>query len=191
MSRKVWRERWLLWTLPTALLLLNLALLIGYRVAFADRVGALRSEVEREQAELDRLVSQREQLAALVSRARASKEGIDELYRERFATEAERLTQLIREVKELAERAGLTPRAFDYPEQELDDSGLIERSIVFSVSGDYAALRRFVNFLELSEEYVVLRSIRLQRGDGQLNLSVELSTLFTGRDQRSQRRVEA
>ena len=182
MSARLWRDNPRAWGLPLALLLLGVAVLVGYQLAFADRVGAIRAAVERESGELTRLRSQRQQLEQLVARAERSRGGIRELYELRFATESERLTELIREVKELAERAGLRPTNFNYPDRSLEDYGLIERSIVFSVQGTYRELRQFVNFLELSESFIILRSITVRGGSNELNLALQLATLFSGRD---------
>jgi hypothetical protein len=179
---QLWRDNVRAWALPLGLLLLAATALGVYRVRFADRVGALRIAIERESGELGKLREQRQSLVDLVARAERSRSGIRELYEQRFATESERLTSLIREVKDLAERAGLRLTAIGYPDRELEDYGLIDRSIVFSVNGDYRKLRQFVNFLELSDSFVILQSIQVSGGSNELGLSLELATLFSGRD---------
>jgi Tfp pilus assembly protein PilO len=181
-GKQLWLDNARVWALPLGLLVVGTVGLAAYQVAFADRVGALRAQVERESGELDRLREQRDELEELVTRAERSRDGVQELYELHFATESERLTSLIREVKELAERSGLNPTSITYPEQALEDFGLIERAIVFSVDGTYRELRQFVNFLELSDSFVILRSIQLRGGSNELSLSLQLATLFTGRD---------
>ncbi|HUP24911.1 MAG TPA: hypothetical protein VNB06_18480 [Thermoanaerobaculia bacterium] len=181
-GKQLWLDNARVWALPLGLLVVGAVGLAAYQVAFADRVGALRAEVERESGELDRLLEQRAELEELVTRAERSRDGVHELYELHFATESERLTSFIREIKELAERSGLNPTSISYPEQALEDFGLIERAIVFSVDGTYRELRQFVNFLELSDSFVILRSIQLRGGSNQLALNLQLATLFTGRD---------
>jgi Tfp pilus assembly protein PilO len=182
----VTRQQWLddrrRWALPLALLLVGVAVLGWYQLAFADRVGVLRAEVDRETAELEQLRIRRQGLEELVARAERSRDGVRELYDVRFATESERITEFIREVKELAERAGLRPSSFSYPDVALEDYGLIERSVVFSVDGGYRELRQFVNFLELTDSFVILRSIQVRGNSSELGLSLQLATLFSGRD---------
>lgn len=182
MNRRLWLDNVRAWALPLALLLIGVTALVAYRVVFADRVGALRAEIERESAELERLRAQREQLEQLLARAESSRAGVSELYQVHFSTESERLTAFIREIKELAERAGLRPSNINYPDRALEDYGLIERAIVFSVEGTYQELRQFVNFLELSESFVMLRAIQVRGDANELGLSLQLATLFTGRD---------
>lgn len=182
LETSVWRRHRWLWIAPLLLLVANVVLLVGYRLRYADRADIADAAVADIGARLENVRQQEETLASLVERARASRDGIQRLYDEAFATERERLTALIREVKELSERAGLRPDTISYPEEELDDYGLIKRSIHFTVEGSYENLRRFINFLELSESFLTLESVQVAETQSGLRINLQLSTLFTGRD---------
>ena len=55
------------------------------------------------------------------------------------------------------------------------------RSVSFSVDGDYAGLRRFINFLELSDLFLTLEEVSLSGRTGESNvlrISLRVSTLF-------------
>ena len=65
------------------------------------------------------------------------------------------------EVKDLAKRAGLAPRSITYPEEQIQQYGLIKRSFIFSVEGTYADLRTFINLLELSDSFLTLEDASL------------------------------
>jgi hypothetical protein len=174
------------WILPLAFLVANLGALWLYGARFSDRVTSLRGQIEAEDAELAAVAEQRRRLEELVSIARSSSDGVAVLYSESFATEAERITALIREVKELARRAELREaESIGYPSAEVEDWGLIQRDIVFTVSGTYPQLRTFVNLLELSPSFVVLRGVRLDDSQSELTIGLTLSTLFTGRDRKA------
>jgi len=84
------------------------------------------------------------------------------------------------EVLSLARRAGLEPEVLAYPEQEIEDYGLIKRSFVFSVSGTYLELRKFVNLLELSDSFLTLEDASMTQDPkgSELRMSLRLSTLF-------------
>lgn len=182
MSRAVWLRSWWRWALPLALVVLNLGVLSFYRLIYAGRVTLVESRIEEQSVELAELEQHRQRLEELVARADRSGRGIQALYRQSFATEGERLTDLIRQVKELATRSGLVPDVISYPTRDLDDHQLIKRSMVFTVEGSYADLRKFINLLELSDQFVVLEGIRLSAADPKLRIGLELSTLFAGRD---------
>ncbi|REJ81823.1 MAG: hypothetical protein DWQ36_05255 [Acidobacteria bacterium] len=177
------RERPWAWSVPLALLLLNLMLLSTYRALYSGRVTGLESQIESEREELAELSRLAEQVEAKVVGARQARDGIEDLYDDTFATEQERFTAIVREVRDLAVRAGLRPDAMSYPEQEIEEFGLYERSINFDVEGSYDALRRLINFIELSDSFLVLRRLGVnQTRDQQVRISLSLSTLFSGRD---------
>ena len=69
------------------------------------------------------------------------------------------------------------------PEEFLEDYGLTRRSIVFSANGSYQALRRLINFIELSDQFMILEEVRLSEIGQQgvdVRVDFKVSTLFTG-----------
>lgn len=185
MSTRVWAERWRIWVPALVFLLLNLAVFSTYRLVFAGQ-GRLRSrQVEDRNAELARLEADRAELEALVERARENRERLDALFERWLAPESERLTSALGEVRDLATRAGVEPYSLSYPEEEIDAFGLDERSIVFTVEGSYLALRRFINFLEVSDYFLTLEDVTLSGGANPgagLRISFRISTLFAGEE---------
>ena len=108
--------------------------------------------------------------------ARASREALVALYQRGFSTQAERLTQLITEVKRLAQRAGLEPKSISYPEEALDEYGLVRMSLVFGVQGTYPQLRTLINLLEHSDLFLVLEHIGLSNSNSSI-LGINLRAL--------------
>ncbi len=53
------------------------------------------------------------------------------------------------------------PRSITYPEEQIQQYGLIKRSFIFSVEGTYADLRKFINLLELSDSFLTLEDASL------------------------------
>ncbi len=140
----------------------------------------------RQSAELVSLREERAQLASAVEEAGENRERIDDLYENRLSTERQRLTRLIAEVKSLARRAGLDPTVISYPEESLEQYDLVKRSIVFAVKGTYQELRRFVNFLELSDYFLTLEEVQLADSGAQgqsLRINLKISTLFAKLDE--------
>lgn len=183
---EVWRRHLRLW-LPAALfVLLNLASLSAYRFIYAGRAQTVEARLARARTELDRLVSRRTDLTDRLVRAERAKQQTSELYERQLASESQRLTRTIAEVKSLAERAGLEPTAISYPEQNLESYGLLKRSIVFGVDGTYNQLRQFVNLLELSDSFLTLDEVGLAEqnsGGTRLRIDLHISTLFAGDQQ--------
>ncbi len=185
MSRRsygLWQRKIWLW-LPPALVLIGA---VGFLVYLESGLGSGLQQLDRR---LERAAREREEAATKLARlseladaAEVSRAELAKLYADRFATERSRLTDLIREIKQLAEHAGLDPREIGYPEEILEDFGLSRRSFVFSVRGSYANLRAFLHLLELSPSFVTIEQIRVneQSGNRGLGVSLRLATFFAG-----------
>ena len=181
MSQSIWRRHLRGWLPPLLVVLVGFTALVVYRLAFAGEARAGGRQLERREAEVLRLSQERQRTERLVERLRVNQESIERFRGERLATEAERLTRVIAEVKELARRAGVEPSSIRYPQEQLQEVGLTRRSVSFSVDGDYAGLRRFINFLELSDMFLTLEEVSLAGRSGESNalrISLRVSTLF-------------
>jgi Tfp pilus assembly protein PilO len=186
MIARGWRQELRLW-LPALLLLVANVMALGvYRVFLAGDAQARERRVERARADYSRIVARRERAESLVVQAGRNQHRLERLYKSRFQTEEQRITNVIAEVKDLARRAGLDPPTISYPDQTIKNFGLVKRSIVFGVDGTYLALRRFINFLELTESFVTLEEIRpsdsFDGRNSRLSISLRLSTLFLADD---------
>ncbi|HEX4952245.1 MAG TPA: hypothetical protein VF017_02465 [Thermoanaerobaculia bacterium] len=178
---ETFEEKKALWLVPLTALLVFAGALVFFQMNYAGQSAGLEKRVADREAELAKLQAETARLREIVDRGQANHARIEELYRDRFATRRQRLTQVTEEVKDLARRAGLDPRTLRYPETRIEDFGLVERRFDFNVQGTYAALRTFLNLLELSPAFLTLEQIRVsqnERAPGILSLDLELSTLF-------------
>jgi Tfp pilus assembly protein PilO len=174
-----WRARWWLWALPLAVVIANVVLLIVHPGRTGAGFADMQQELERETKTLQSLADKERAVEAVLDDARSSREALSVLYRRGFATQAERLTQLITEVKKLAQRAGLEPTSISYPEEELDDYGLVRMSLLFNVQGSYPQVRMLVNLLEHSDLFLVLEQVGLSNSSAALlGINLQLSTFF-------------
>lgn len=157
----IWRQRLWVWATALAFVALNGIGLLVYLFAYSDRVKTLELDLRdqgKRQAEVHAAHLHSEDL---LRQARVNRERILQLYDEHFSTRRRRLTGVTAEVKDLAGRAGLVPRSITYPEEQIQQYGLIKRSFIFSVDGTYADLRKFINLLELSDSFLTLEDVAL------------------------------
>jgi hypothetical protein len=179
---EIWRRGFRRWLPALCALLVGVGLFALYQSRFSGRVEVSARALERGRLELARLRADHRRLEGELALVRTNREHLDEFYHRRLATESERLTRVIAEVKELARRSGLEPQAISYPEQAIAGAGLSKRSFVFAVAGSYADLRKLVNLFELSDSFLTLEQVSLGGGadrGNQLQINLSLSTLFT------------
>jgi hypothetical protein len=161
---EIWRQRLWVWVPALVFFLANATAYTVYRFGFADRVASLRQDLKDERERLDPLVARKKKLEGLLARSASNEVEIRKLYSETFATRKQRLTEITTEVKTLARKAGLDPKSLTYPEQKIQRYGLIKRSFVFSVEGNYLELRKLINLLELSDSFLTLEEVTLSEG---------------------------
>ena len=171
-----WKSRWWWWALPLAFSILNGVYLWTHREATS---GFGQLQLARQVRLSTTLEQQRDRYSALLVTAESNRAGVAELYESRLATEAVRLTEVIAEVKGLARRANLEPRSISYSDVDIEEHGLIQKSIVFGVEGSYSEIRQMINLLEISEMFLILEEIRLRENAGEtLGIDLVVSTLF-------------
>ncbi len=178
----IWRQRLWVWLPALLFFLANAGAFSVYRLGYAGQVQSLEEDVETQERTLAQRQAERRQQEELIGRARLNEQRIRQLYDERFSTRSRRLTSVTDEIKSLAAQAGLSPDKITFPEEEIEEYGLVKRSYVFSVEGTYFELRRFINLLELSESFLILEGVNLSEGSGEgepeLRINLQISTLF-------------
>ena len=177
-----WRRGLWLWLPALAFFLLNLGLLAFHQMVLAEEAEMGRSVITRRQEALANWQEQRRTLEGQMAGIGTAQDGLRVFYGQRLATEEANLTKVIAEVKSLAAQAGLIPDAIRYEKESMEEDELIRRTLSFPVEGTYEQLRRLINFLELSESFLILEQIGLQGTEentgGLLRINLEIATLF-------------
>lgn len=179
---EIWRLRLWIWLPALLFFLANAVAFSVYRFGYANRVESLEADLGEAKEQLQPQALRRKELERLIQRAGAAEAALRQLYDEQFSTRSERLTRVTAEVKSLARKAGLNPRQLSYPEEAIEDYGLVKRSFVFAVEGTYLELRQFINLMELSDSFLTLEAVTLSeagRDTGpELRMNLKISTLF-------------
>jgi Tfp pilus assembly protein PilO len=141
------------------------------------------AELEAEKARLEDLLAQVEGERAAVAQVNQS---FDLLYGEVFQSLDERLTNILREIGLATRSAGLLPGAYKYKAEEEQKTGYIRFSINFSVTGEYAQIRKLIAAIQSSPEFLVVDSISFsgdeEAASKELSIAVQVSTYLSEAD---------
>lgn len=183
-SRSLWRRRVWIWLPPAVALCVATLFLIYLERGVRARGAALDARLQAAQLQHAEAQANLARFEKLAGAAQTTREQMEQMMAEKFATESGRFTDLIREIKLLAEHAGLDPRDIGYPEEDFAELGLVRRSFVFSVEGSYSNLRAFLYLLELSPSFITVDQIEVRELSGArgLGASLRLSTFFAEPD---------
>lgn len=180
-SAAAWRRMVRVWLPGLLLLLLNLAVLSTYRILLAGQTQISASRVERLSGNLEELEDYRQALEDVIGRAETNRGRMDEFYSGWLSSEADRLTQVIGEVKSMARRAGVRTSGFRYPDEVIEKVDLVRRNIEFSAEGSYKAMRQFIHALERSDQFLILETIGVSESGEEIQeirVRFGVSTLF-------------
>jgi Tfp pilus assembly protein PilO len=180
----IWREKkWLLISLG-GFLLANALFFVTYRVRYEERVRELDARLDQAQDRLQRARNERAAAEAELRTYQQTVNHIENIYSNIWATSDARLAPLLIEMRQLASASGLRPRSISYRmDTEEKDVGATFFEISFGVSGTYAQIRRMINLLELSRQFVIIDELSLSgdaTGLNVLQMNIRLKTLFRG-----------
>jgi hypothetical protein len=191
----IWREKRVLLIILGLLLLANTVFFFTYRVQYVSRLRDFDTRQEQAQAQLDQAHAARVAAEQQIAAYKKVETDLQVLYNERWSTPMQRLTALIDEVKRLAAASHLQPPSYAFTTTESKpiagttsgtpskgSIGTTTVGIAFTVQGTYEQVRRLINLLELSDQFVIIDGISLASAgtetDKTLTLNIRLKTLF-------------
>jgi len=179
-----WRERLaspLTWHYAGFAVLLILAIVLAVRLGldWAATNGRSTDALADKQIELKAMDLKTAPLRGLDKRVVASRADIQAFYEKRIPSE---YSAFAARIGELQVKSGVRLSRVQYS-QGLPGADLTEISMDAGISGDYPGIMRFVNSLERSEMFFVIRGMQLtgQQG-GLVNLRLRVSTWMRAAD---------
>ena len=155
--------------LAIATLLLGIRVGLDWRATSSSNVDALESR----QAELRTLQVQTAPLRGLDKRVALSREEIDNFYGKRIPPS---YSSILERLGQLQVKSGVRLTRNQYT-QAKGSGDLTEIRMDAGLSGDYGAIMKFVNGLERSETFFVIRAMALTgQQSGTVNLRLQVST---------------
>jgi hypothetical protein len=180
----IWRERRILLAILGVLLVANAIFFFTYRVQYESRLRDLDDRRQQSDARLTQARAHRLGAEGRVALYRKVQHDVRDVYDKQWGTEQQRLTALISEVKRLALASNMVPASTSYSRASVSQprkgsTPAEEMGIAFTVQGDYQQVRRLINLLELSRQFVIIDQVSLSSPDTQnLTLTLRLKTLF-------------
>jgi len=183
----IWREKRLLLIVLAILLAANTIFFFTYRVQYENRLRDLNTRRDSVKAQLDAAKHTRVQAEQQLAGYRKTEKDIRSIYDDVWSTQDERLTPFIGEVMKLATESQLVPRSYSFagaPSKgvaKTAGANAVEVSVGFPVEGTYQQIRRLINLLEVSDQFIIIDQVSLGSESGEkLNMTIRVKTLFRG-----------
>ena len=178
-----WRRLLPVWLPAVGLCVIAAAAYVWQSSESGGRAAGVRAEIgefETEIARLERLLAQVEGERATVA---SVNETFDLLYGQVFRSLDDRLTNILREVGLATRSAGLLPGAYKYDAEDEQKTGYVRFSIQFSVTGEYAQIRKLIAAVQSSPEFLVVEQIAFTGDEAaatqELTVAVRVATYLS------------
>jgi len=168
----IWREKRIPLGILGVFLLANAVFFFTYRVQYENRLQGLEADKHAAEQHLQQMRTQRATTELQIAAYKKAQSDLAEIYNEKWATEAQRFTALINEVKRLESASQLIGRSHSFAKSEKDAKaaaglGTDVVTIGFTVQGTYQQVRRLINLLELSDQFVIIDTVALSGMGGE------------------------
>lgn len=189
----IWREK-KVWLIVLALALAaDVFVFVTYRVQFQKRIDDVNERQKEATFRLSQAQAARLSAQDTYKRYLKVQADLDSLYDTKWATQDERLIPWINEVKRLAEASQLVPKVLTFTRDDAKDKDSDSTTptkgktvaaktvtISYTVEGNYQQVRRLINALELSDQFVIIDTLSVNAGanPNELTVSLRLKTLF-------------
>jgi hypothetical protein len=185
----IWREKRILLGILGVLLAANTMFFFTYRVQYQSRLDDLDARLEAAEQSLAQARQARLTTERQIQGYRKVEADIAEVFDQHWSTQPKRFTAVVGEVKRLAIASSLNPLSYTFDQSEAEtrtagtrrikNIGATEVGMSFTVQGTYEQIRRLINLLELSRQFVIIDQISLTAAQEQLlSLSLQLKTIF-------------
>jgi len=185
----IWREKRILLGILGVLLAANTMFFFTYRVQYQSRLDDLDARLEAAEQSLAQARQARLTTERQIQGYRKVEADIAEVFDQHWSTQQRRFTAMVGEVKRLAIASSLNPLSYTFERGEAEtrvigsrrtkNVGATEVGMSFTVQGTYEQIRRLINLLELSRQFVIIDQITLNAAQEQLlSLSLQLKTIF-------------
>lgn len=180
----IWREKRVLLIILGVLLAANALFFFTYRVQYESRLSDLASRLDQTKAQLQEARHVRVAAEAQLAAYRKAQTDIRQIYDVEWSTEPQRLTSFIGEVMRLGAMSQLAPRTYSFTGTATKGprstgTNAVEVGVAFPVEGTYEQVRRLINLLEVSDQFVIIDQIGLSSSTGdKLSVTIRVKTLF-------------
>lgn len=189
----IWKEKRVLLIILGLLLLANTIFFFTYRVRYQSRLDDLEARLTTAENRLEQTRTSRVRAEQTYRSYKQTEADVQKIYSEYWSTREQRLTAMIAEVKRLTVASSLVPTTIAFTQADVKvkaersaaarrregSIGANEVGITFGVQGTYEQVRRLINLLELSRQFVIIDQIGLTEGDaGVLRFNLHIKTLF-------------
>jgi Tfp pilus assembly protein PilO len=178
----IWRQHAIVLGLAAVFLLANVAFLAADRAIEGARVAALERTKDDLAAQVEATEKQAQQAVLARGRLAEVHDALEVFYSKKVGPQDDRLPKIVEEIHKITRGVGLVPHSISYSYDQVSNLGLIRMTVSFSVTGDYATVRRLIRAFETDPNWLALTQLALSEegsGSGQTVIRLTAASYFS------------
>jgi len=175
------RDLWRIVGVLALLAALNLGFYLSLNLPRLRALANLQATRNAAARNLKSALARRDEMRSLIARHDDEAKRLGEFFTGRLGTQAERMTEIQKGIRQVAAEFRIDPEAIDYNVQEVEDSDLLRFQVTVPLVGGYPNLRQFINRMERSPRLSIIDEVQLtgaREGGAMLSLTIKISTYF-------------
>jgi Tfp pilus assembly protein PilO len=181
-----WRvlKKWIACAI-VALFLVDACLVYVTWQSSPEAVAAMRAQRDRLELQYKKLKGDVERGDRIKTSLSQGQKEYDGFYKTAFLSTTDGYSSIESDLTQLASKAGLHTASIEFQQKEVKGRGVYDVEITETVEGNYPAIVQFINGLERSKYFYLLKDLKLDSatsgqggGNGALRLHLELHTYF-------------
>lgn len=171
-------DRWKIMHIAVVLFFINVAfILIIKNPQNNDRIR-LYDQERIKRLELINTKTYVKQLETRQKNLKYTNESLKKFYGEILKPKNRGIVDLRQELADLLKQMGIPKIDITYDNREIRDYNLYQVAITLPVEGNYANIRKFINMIENSKNFMVIDGVSLSESKAILKLNIRLSAFF-------------
>jgi Tfp pilus assembly protein PilO len=168
-----------------ALFLVDIGLIYVTWQSSPEAVAQMREQRDHLEAQYKKLKGDVERGDRIKASLSQGQKEYDSFYKTAFLSTQDGYSSIESDLTELASKSGLRTTSIEFQQKEVKGRGVTDVGITETVEGNYQSIVQFINGLEHSKYFYLLKDLKLDAantgpgsGGGALRLHLELHTYF-------------
>ncbi len=175
---KIYIDKYKIFHIAIVLLIVNLAYIMLIKNPQEQQLLNLYQNIKDKRLQLIQAENYIKELNERLIRMKESNDSLKKFYTSVLKNRTEGIVSLRKELAELLRQVNIFKIDINYNHNSIEKYNLHEVSITLPIENSYANIRKFINSVENSKNFIVINGVSLTESKQQLKLEIKMSAFF-------------
>ncbi len=171
-------DKWKILHVAAVLFIINLSFIVIIKNPQKNALINLYDQIRENRKSLNKSYEYLNRLEKRLKKLKFTDESLSKFYSEVLKPKNTGIVEMRKELDSLLRQMNISTVNLTYDNKEVPEYNLFQVSITLPIEGNYASIRRFINKIENSKNFITIESISLTESKATLMLNIKLSAYF-------------